>query len=514
MQASLEPLKSLKKKRLSMYFDLTKGRWAFLSTEPAGRREIRYAVIAVGVSVAVFLAAAPFAKTPLTQVPAFIPVYVSFLVIFDLITAVLLFSQFSVLRLAAVLALAGGYFFTSCITFAYALVFPGLFPWSDQLGTGPQTSSAMYMFWHSGFPLAVIVYALLKPKGEDPVIDPVMPGSQPRINTRVAILLMVGAVIALVAGFTLFATRGQALIPILLNGNRTTELGHTFLVCVWLLSVAAVWAISLRKPHTVLDLWLLVVMCVWLLDIALAALMNTGRYDLGWYVGRIYGALAASYLAMVLLVENGRHYARLVQMSFELTAANKALAQMSRHDGLTGLANRRFFDEYLAEQIAIACRYKRPLALVLWDVDHFKAYNDQYGHQGGDECLKQVAATLRSNCQRPADMAARYGGEEFAFILPDTDLTGAAKIAEGARAAVARSRIPHGSSPTAPYVSLSGGVAVLHDKFDMTAQQLLVTADQCLYQAKGQKRNQVSCVPRSADPISQSDKRVIPTTSL
>jgi PleD family two-component response regulator len=111
----------------------------------------------------------------------------------------------------------------------------------------------------------------------------------------------------------------------------------------------------------------------------------------------------------------------LSQVSAQLSLVNSSLEKLSRHDGLTGLANRRFFDSYLAEQITIARRHKRSLALVLGDVDSFRAYNDHYGHQAGDECLKQVAAALQSCCRRSADMAARYGGEEFAMILPDTE---------------------------------------------------------------------------------------------
>jgi diguanylate cyclase (GGDEF)-like protein len=174
-----------------------------------------------------------------------------------------------------------------------------------------------------------------------------------------------------------------------------------------------------------------------------------------------------------------------------LGAANESLEHLSLHDGLTNLANRRFFDKYLADQMAIARRYQRPLALVLCDVDSFKAYNDHYGHQAGDECLKQIAAALRICCRRPADMAARYGGDEFAMILPDTGLISAAKIGEAARDAVARLGIPHQHSPVAAHASISGGVAVLFGKVDLTAQQLTAAADQALYQAKHLGRNRM-----------------------
>jgi diguanylate cyclase (GGDEF)-like protein len=181
-----------------------------------------------------------------------------------------------------------------------------------------------------------------------------------------------------------------------------------------------------------------------------------------------------------------------------LGATNKSLEHLSLHDGLTDLANRRYFDKYLADQMAIARRHQRMLALVLCDVDSFKAYNDHYGHPAGDECLKRIAAALRSCCRRPADMAARYGGEEFAMILPDTDLIAAARIAEAARDAVAQLKIEHRHSPAAGHASISGGVAILHRSADMTAQQLMAAADQALYQAKLQGRNRM--VSAQAEP--------------
>ena len=174
-----------------------------------------------------------------------------------------------------------------------------------------------------------------------------------------------------------------------------------------------------------------------------------------------------------------------------LGTANASLAHLSLHDGLTDLANRRFFDKYLADQIAIARRHQRPLALVMYDVDSFKAFNDRYGHPAGDECLKRIAGVLRSSCRRPADMAARYGGEEFALILPDTELIGAARIGEAARSAVEGLRIPHQNSSAAAYASVSGGIALLRHDDDMTVQQLTAAADRALYEAKQLGRNRI-----------------------
>jgi len=179
----------------------------------------------------------------------------------------------------------------------------------------------------------------------------------------------------------------------------------------------------------------------------------------------------------------------LSQVSSQLRLVNGTLELLSNQDGLTGLANRRRFDAHLGEQISVARRHGRPLALVLCDVDSFKAYNDRYGHLAGDECLKLIAAALRSCCRRPADMAARYGGEEFALILPETELSDAIQVAEAAKDAVMRLGIAHESSPTAPYVSISGGIAALIHHGHISAAQLITDADRCLYQAKHLGRN-------------------------
>ena len=188
---------------------------------------------------------------------------------------------------------------------------------------------------------------------------------------------------------------------------------------------------------------------------------------------------------------------QVAQLSTALSA-NKSLEQDSLHDGLTNIPNRRFLDSYLARQIAIARRHKRALAFVLCDVDSFKSYNDHYGHQAGDECLKQIATAIHSCCKRPADMAARYGGEEFALILPDTDTAGATRIAEAARDAVVRLKIPHANSTTGPCVSISGGIAILLWEIDMTAEELIAAADKSLYRAKHEGRNRMISVQAEA----------------
>jgi diguanylate cyclase (GGDEF)-like protein len=192
----------------------------------------------------------------------------------------------------------------------------------------------------------------------------------------------------------------------------------------------------------------------------------------------------------------------LAQVSAQLRLVNSSLELLSRQDALTGLANRRFLDAYLSDQIDIARRYHRPLALVLCDVDCFKAYNDHYGHPAGDACLKRVAAALQSCCRRTADMAARYGGEEFALILPETGLIDAMQIAEAAREAVAKLAIAHEKSRTAGFVTISGGTSVWSAIIDTSPQQLILAADQALFQAKRLGRNRVVSADAEATEVS------------
>jgi len=174
-----------------------------------------------------------------------------------------------------------------------------------------------------------------------------------------------------------------------------------------------------------------------------------------------------------------------------LMALTAQLRQMATTDALTGLINRRGFDEHLEDEVARAGRNRQPLSLVMIDIDRFKAYNDRYGHQAGDECLKLVAATVRATARRPADIAARYGGEEMALILPETDQEGAYELAEKLRLAVHGLEIAHTGSER-NHVTVSLGVATLGPGTPAgSAAELIRRADAALYIAKEAGRDRV-----------------------
>ncbi len=178
-----------------------------------------------------------------------------------------------------------------------------------------------------------------------------------------------------------------------------------------------------------------------------------------------------------------------------LQEANRELARMATIDGLTQIANRRRFDECLEKEWRRLQRERKPLALILGDIDFFKNYNDYYGHQVGDDCLWTVAQAIAENVRRPADLPARYGGEEFAVILPNTPLEGAVHVAETIRRAVSELQINHSRSAVAAHVTMSIGVSAALPSQDGSIERLLQAADSALYQAKSEGRNCVKSRP-------------------
>lgn len=174
----------------------------------------------------------------------------------------------------------------------------------------------------------------------------------------------------------------------------------------------------------------------------------------------------------------------------DLLVVNEKYRRLSLFDELTGLANRRNFDKTLDREFKLAKRDKKPLPVVLCDIDFFKIYNDKYGHQVGDACLAKVAKVLADAVSRPTDLSCRYGGEELTFILPNTDLNSAQKFSEKVRQAVSDLHITHEGSAVSPYVSLSLGVATYNGQFS-NGEEITKQADDALYQAKDKGRNRV-----------------------
>jgi len=204
--------------------------------------------------------------------------------------------------------------------------------------------------------------------------------------------------------------------------------------------------------------------------------------------------------AYISELERDEAFRALKESERKLAEANKILQKLSSLDGLTGIPNRRSFDEVLLKEWNRSKRHSNAISLIMLDIDFFKLYNDHYGHQGGDDCLKRVATALKNSLHRETDMLARYGGEEFSAILPDTNIEGALKLAENMRSNVQSNQIPHEKSKVSDYVSISIGVASTVPSQDSTPPDILIAAaDQALYKAKEEGRNRVAAGKISTD---------------
>jgi signal transduction histidine kinase len=291
---------------------------AFLATEIARPGERRLARQVIALSCLAFLAGVSFVRVPLGAVPAFIPAYEAALWINDTLTAVLLFILFTRLRSRALLLLAAGYLFDAFMVIPHALSFPGLLSPTGLMGSGPQTTVWLYVFWHTGFPLFVLAFALMSRRPGD-----IVTGSPGR-----AIAEAIIGVAALAALLTIVATAGHDSLPeVIRDGDYSLLVAKGISPAMWGLSIGVLLVLWRRDNKTVLELWLTVAMVAWVLDIAFAAVIGSRRFDFGFYAGRIYGLLAASFVLAMLLFETNRLYGNVADALALAEVRNSQLAQ-------------------------------------------------------------------------------------------------------------------------------------------------------------------------------------------
>jgi signal transduction histidine kinase len=277
-----------------------------LSNLSPGRAQRRLAVVVLLVLlVALFVFAGPLSTIQPGRIGAFVPAYASAIFVTDLITAVLLFAQFSILRSRALLAIANGYLFTALIVIPWMLTFPEVFAPSGLLGAGLQTTTWLYTLWHAGFPIFVIAYAVLK--GADP------PEGPRQGSASAAILSTAAATGLIVLAATFLCTVGQDLLPReSLDPVRFSAIWLYAAGCLALLITIALVLLWIRR-RSVLDLWLMVVMCACLIEIYLISFPVPIRYSVGWYAGRVFGLVSGSLVLFVLLYEITLLYAQLLR---------------------------------------------------------------------------------------------------------------------------------------------------------------------------------------------------------
>ena len=281
----------------------------FVATQAVTPQARRRALGVLVLSLLVFAVLLSWAKVPLAPLPAFVPAYQAALVISDLATAALLFGQYRILGRSGLALLAAGYLFTAFMALVHALTFPGLVTPTGWLGAGPQTTAWLYMFWHLGFPLAVLGYVALGDR-----------------RSAWPAWRMVAAVAGIVALLGLLATVGREWLPPIMVEHHYTPLMKAVVGTVWGTCVATLVLLLRRRGRSVLDQWLVVVMAAWVADVALSAVFNAGRFDLGFYAGRLYGLLAATYVLVEMLAEHTRLYGRLAEMHHAAVDQAAALA--------------------------------------------------------------------------------------------------------------------------------------------------------------------------------------------
>jgi diguanylate cyclase (GGDEF)-like protein len=441
-----------------------------------GQRRIAAALAAFITLVA--LATLPFAHMPGPVVTAFVPAGATAVILLDLITALLFLLQFRQHGRPSTLMLGCAYLYTGLVVIPYILVFPGVFTSDGLLGAGSQSAAWLWLFWHGGFPALLLAHAaaLRRERRSDAVA--IWPAN--RITPAVLATLL------LVAALGVVATLGHDWLPVVIRQDNYQPPGTPgigLVVCLLnLAALAAIWLIT--RGRTVTQLWLLIAMLAFLFDTAISLAAGT-RYSVGWYLARINSLLCAGAVLGAFIFEFHR-------LQAHLSVVNQRLSELADTDVLTSLGNRRSFDRQLTLEWARAARNREPLGLLLLDIDHFKAYNDCYGHQAGDACLQRVAGAIRDTLHRPGDFAARYGGEEVAIILPQTGNDSALHVANALCKAVRQLAIEHHVTDTG-IVTCSIGVAVMEAGSHQDATALFAQTDAALYRAKNAGRNQVHC---------------------
>ena len=423
------------------------------SAHLAGHRRAA-AGTAVLLSASALLALVPAGKAVLP--PPGLPTALSAsALVIHLVTAALLMLQGVAGGMRGPLRLGAAYLYATAVVLAQLAATPGVFGSGPLIG-GPGTPAWLWCASHGGFALLVIRYALA-------------PASSRPSRPGVAAACTLGAALSA----TLAATAGLPWLP------------GIAVPAVALADAAALLLVTRRlRDGNLLDLWLCVVLFAATADAGLT-MLGEACYGLGWCAGRVGNLLAGLVLLLALLAE-------LVAACLRAAKANALLTDLAECDPLTGLANRRRFDRLLALEWRRAQRERQPLALLMIDVDHFKRYNDRYGHPAGDLCLKRLAVILSEAARRPGDLAVRMGGEEFALLLPNTGAAGAAAIAAGLRDALALAAIPHADG-VCGQVTLSLGAAVARPHYaELNPGTLVDAADQVLYRAKLAGRDQLA----------------------
>lgn len=446
-----------------------------IARELSSRGAVLSAGLVAALLVIVSIALFPVAERPLPEVKPFLPIFATTVFITEYLTAYMLLTHFRSVREAFLGALAAASIYVAVMAVVQIAIFPGVFSDTGLLGAGPQSAVWIWTLWHGGYPAFVLLALLL----QIPAVVRGREKTMPRIGLAIVLLAPVIAV-----GLAWLAVAGGGVLPALIDGASYTKLVHSpaAVVVVSLNLLALVACVVITRLRDVLSAWLAVAILASLADVILT-LAASARFSLGWYAARCLSVVSSSVVLGVLVWQTSNLYRQLAQ-------AHRALGERAILDALTGVYNRGHFIDQFPRDVRRALREKAPLALMLVDVDHFKAYNDSFGHPQGDECLRAIAHAMQRALKRPADYLARYGGEEFVVILPHTDSGGALHIADAIRDAVAALGMP--AAVPERLVTVSIGLSGFNPETDDYKPDVIIRrADDALYHAKRSGRDRI-----------------------
>ncbi len=405
-----------------------------------------------------------FARVPLPGVDVFVPMVAAAVIVLGLVMCLIVAGQALVARNAS-LAVFAGSFITGVFMVVPQILIYRLGGERGWIGAGNVSSVWSWIFAQILEAASIAVYLWFDTR------------SIRRLTAReIWRLLIAVVVVASVAAGALgsLAIFGTDVLPTIAYAtgvvkNVTAERIFVLLIVVRLGILVA--AAIVTRGRTVLNLWLIVVLAALLGDV-LITLTAGMRFSVGWYLGRIEDLLAVGAMSIAYLIE--------------LTTTSAGLAELATIDGLTGVGNRRLYDDRLLTAYRNAIRHEQPLGLVLIDVDHFKSFNDAYGHLAGDDALRVIARVMKESLGRSVDIVARVGGEEFAVLLPASDEAGALVVAERIRRGIEALAIPQAGAPAGVLTVSLGATSLAAD--DSTSS-FAARADAALYRAKALGRN-------------------------
>ncbi|WP_088042077.1 sensor domain-containing diguanylate cyclase [Bacillus sp. EAC] len=402
-----------------------------LVTLKTNSHQRRFVYIVAAIITIISLISVPFANLQLPEILAYQPAIFTTLITFELMTAMILYNQFRISGSPAILVLSAGYLYSAGMSLMYLLTFPGVFTEHGLFHAGLQTAPWLYLFWHLGYPIFILVYLMVESKYKNLLLN--------EKSARIATIFTISTVLLLIIGLSFVTVFFHDYLPIVLNEGKLTSLfiyglGTPILLTCLLTLIYFYWK---KRARTITSAWLCVALLASFLDVAIV-LCGGQRYSLGWYVAKWNTLVSANIVLVGMIYEFSKMYIRMTELyrivieseynykklfneskkaEGKIAEQNEVIKIMAYYDELTGLPNRRYLLDKLTETINQADEETRFSVLFL-DLDGFKQVNDQYGHEIGDCLLEKVANCLENTVDQQG-FSARWAGDELIILLDD-----------------------------------------------------------------------------------------------